>query len=133
MDRQMQNLKSHDVYELVPRTSGMWTLQLGWVPHRKFKNGVFDKNKGKLVARGNRQRSGVHYGESFSPVIRLESPRTLLTLAATRDLDVVQFDITSAYLHGTLKEVFMEQPEGYVAPGKEDWGWRLKEGLDGLV
>ena len=36
--------------------------------------------------------------------------RTLLALAATRDLDVVQFDITSAYLHGTLKEeVIMEQ------------------------
>ena len=66
--------------------------------------------------------------------MRLESLRTLLALAATRDLDVVQFDITSAYLHGNLKEeVYMEQPEGYVAAGKEDWVWRLKKGLYGLV
>ena len=44
--------------------------------------------------------------------MRLESLRTILALAATRDLDVIQFDITSAYLHGTLKEeVYM--CEGY--------------------
>jgi len=55
--------------------------------------------------------------------MRLESLRTILAppslpLAAIRDLDIIQFDITSAYLHGTLKgEVYMEQPEGYVAPG----------------
>jgi len=66
--------------------------------------------------------------------MRLESLRTILTLAAIRDLDVIQFDIPSAYLHGTLKEeVYMEQPEGYIAPGKEDWVWRLRKGLYGLV
>ena len=41
MDQEIANLKSHNVYELVPRTNGMWTLKLGWVFHRKFKNGVF--------------------------------------------------------------------------------------------
>jgi len=51
--------------------------------------------------------------------MRLESVRTILALAAIRDLDIIQFDITPAYLHGMLKEgVHMEQPEGYVAPGK---------------
>jgi len=66
--------------------------------------------------------------------MRLESLRTILALAAIRDLEVIQFDITSAYLQGTLKEeVYMEQPEGYVAPGKKDWVWRLKKGLYGLV
>ena len=32
-----------------------------------------------------------------------------------------------------MEEVHMEQPEGYVAPGKEDWVWRLERGLYGLV
>ena len=66
--------------------------------------------------------------------MRLEFLRTIRALAAIRDLGVIQFDITSAYLHGTLKEeVYMEQPEGYVAPGKEDRVWGLKKGLYGLV
>jgi len=134
MDREMDNLRSHDVYDLVPRAPGMHTLRLGWVLHRKFKNGVFEKNEARLVARGNHQRPGVDYGESFSPVMRLESLRTLLALAAIRDLDVVQFDITSAYLHGTLKEeLYMEQPEGYRVVEKPDWVWRLRKGLYGLV
>ena len=101
--------------------------------HRKLKKGLFDRNKGTLVALGSHQRPGIDYGESFSPVVRLETLRTILALAAIRDLDVIQFDITSAYLRGTLKEeVYMKQPEGYVAPGKEDWVWGLKVGLYGL-
>ena len=64
----------------------------------------------------------------------LESLRTILALATIRDLDIIQFDIISAYLHGTLiEENSTKQPEGYVAPGKEDWVWRLEKGLYGLV
>ena len=59
MDRVMQNLKSHEVYELVPRTSGVRTLTLGWVIHRKLRNGVFEKNKGRLVARGTTSTLGL--------------------------------------------------------------------------
>ena len=69
MGKEMANLKAHDVYELVPRKPGMRTLRLGWVLHCKFKNGVFEKNKARLVARGNPQRPGVDYNESFLPVM----------------------------------------------------------------
>ena len=49
----------------------------------------------------------------------LESLRILLALAASRDLDFIQFDVTSAYLHGNLKEdLYVEQPDGYAEPGK---------------
>jgi len=116
MDQEMANLRSHNVYELVPRMNGMRTLKLGWVFHRKFKNGVFEKNKGRRIARGNHQRPGIGHGESVSPVMRLESLRTILALAANRDFDIIQFDITAAYLYGALKKgAYMEQPEGYVA------------------
>ena len=91
------NLKSHDVYELILCAIGMRTLRLGWVLHRKFKNGSFDKNKARLVARGNYQRPGIDYGKSFSLVMRLESLRIHLALAASRNLNIVQFDVTSAY------------------------------------
>ena len=50
MDQEMANLKSHDVYELVPRMNGLRTPKLGWVFHWKFKNGVFEKNKGRFVS-----------------------------------------------------------------------------------
>jgi hypothetical protein len=66
--------------------------------------------------------------------MRLASPRTLLALAAVRHLDVIQFDLISAYLHVTLYVGhYIEQPGEYVVPGKGDWAWRLKKGHYGLA
>ena len=76
------------------------TLKLGWALHQKFETGLFERNTGRLVARGNHQSPGIDYSESFSPVMRLEPLCTILALAAICDLDVIQFDITSAYLEG---------------------------------
>ena len=69
MDQEMEDLRFHDVYELIPHVVRIQTLRLGWVLHRKFKNGSFDRNKAHLVARGNHQRLGIDYGELFSPVM----------------------------------------------------------------
>ena len=77
IDREMENLRSYDVYELVPRAPDVRTLRLWWVLHRKFKNDSFNNKKARLVARGNHQRPDIDYGES-SPVMRLKSLRTLL-------------------------------------------------------
>ena len=58
----------------------------------------------------------------------------LLTVAAICDFDIIQFNVTSAYLHGTLKEeLFMEQPDGHTVSRKENWVWKLKKGLYRLV
>ena len=86
----------------------------------EVQNGLFERNKGRLVARGNHQRPGIDYGKSFSPVMRLKSLRTILALAVIRDLDVIQFDITSAYLHGTPKEeVYMSNQRATSLPGRK--------------
>ena len=127
MDQEMANLKSHNVYELVPRVPGMRTLPLA----PQGQEWRLRKEQRTACCWG---QSPMSYGETFSPVMRLESLHTTLALAAIRDLDIIQFDITSGYLHRTLKEeVYMEQPEGYVTPGKEDWVWRLRKGLYGFV
>lgn len=134
MDHEMQNLRSHNVYQLVPQHPGMHTLHLGWVLHWKFQNSVFDKHKAWLVARGNLQCPGIDYGKSFSPVMHLESLCMHLSLAALCDFNIIQFDITSMYLHGKLKlKEYMEQPNGYLKPSKEDWVWELFKGLYSLV
>src|SRR5258708_20754838 len=42
-------------------------------------------------------------------------------------------DITSTFLNGTLNEtVYMRQPKGFKAHGKEGWVWKLKRALYGL-
>uniref|UniRef100_H3G7U2 Reverse transcriptase Ty1/copia-type domain-containing protein n=1 Tax=Phytophthora ramorum TaxID=164328 RepID=H3G7U2_PHYRM len=76
---------------------------------------------------------GIDYLEVYSPVVRLESLRVLLTLAAVWDYEVHQMDVTTAFLNGKIDvEVFMEQPEGFEVPGKENWVCRLLKSLYGL-
>ena len=54
-------------------------------------------------------------------------------MAASMDLEVEQMDVKTAFLHGDLEEeIYMEQPEGFQAPGKEDLVCRLKKSLYGL-
>ncbi|CAB3995163.1 Hypothetical predicted protein [Paramuricea clavata] len=44
-----------------------------------------------------------------------------------------QMDVVTAFLNGTLDEdIYMEQPEGYVVPGKENLVCHLKKSLYGL-
>lgn len=56
------------------------------------------------MAKGYSQHAGIDYGETFSPVVRYDSVRTILALAAAENLDMVQFDINTAFLNGDLEE-----------------------------
>lgn len=59
--------------------------------------------------------------------------RALLALAVHDGLHVHQMDVTTAFLNGKLKEeVYMEQPEGFVAPGKENLVCKLRHSIYGL-
>ncbi|RVW62457.1 Retrovirus-related Pol polyprotein from transposon TNT 1-94 [Vitis vinifera] len=52
---------------------------------------------------------------------------------ASLDLEIQQMDVKTAFLHGDLdKEIYMEQPEGFVLKGKEDYVCKLKKSLYGL-
>jgi hypothetical protein len=51
------------------------------------------------------------------------------------DWEIDQLDIKTVFLHGLLKSdevCYMEQPEGFIETGKEDWVWELQKGLYGM-
>ena len=68
------------------------------------RTGIFDNNKALLVARGDRQRPGINYNELFVPMMRLESLRTLLALAASRDLIQSSLTLRRHTRMGTLRK-----------------------------
>ncbi|SCZ92888.1 BZ3500_MvSof-1268-A1-R1_C064g00310 [Microbotryum saponariae] len=74
-------------------------------------------HKARLVAQGNRQRDGIDFNETFAPVARFSSIRSLLALAAANGLHVHQADIDKAYLHGDLDhDIWMTTPRGFDLP-----------------
>ena len=65
------------------------------------------KYKARLVARGFTQQQGRDYGETFAPVVRGESIRTMLAISARDNLVMHQMDVETAFLNGVLgEEVF---------------------------
>ena len=59
------------------------------------------------------QRQGIDFNETFSPVVRYDSLRVLLAVVTQDDLEMLSFDVCSAFLYGDLHEkIYMEVPEG---------------------
>ena len=121
MEREMESLRQNEVWTLTDLPEGKKTVGSRWVFRTKTGlDGTVARYKARLVARGFSQKPGTDYEETFSPVVRGESIRMLLSLAAQEDMELHQLDVETAFLHGTLQEeVYMDQPEGYVHPGRD--------------
>ena len=129
---QLQSLEANHTWDIIDRPDGINPIDTKWVFKVKMlPNGQIDKYKARLCARGFTQQHGVDYFETFAPVIRMESLRILLALAAVKDLEVHQMDVVSAYLLGELEEdAFLKPPKGLEVPdGKV---LKLKRGMPGL-
>ena len=92
-----------------------------------------ERFKGRLVAKGYSQKPGIDFEETFAPVVRFSSIRTLLAFAVNNNMVVHQMDVVTAFLNGELQEdIYMQQPPGYEVPGKEGLVCKLKRSLYGL-
>lgn len=92
-----------------------------------------ERYKAHLVAQGYSQKYGLDYEETFSPVVRFESIRSIIALGVQHKLQLYQMDVSTAFLNGVLtEEVYMRQPEGFVEKGKGNLVCRLNRSIYGL-
>ena len=85
------------------------------------------------MIKGYSQIHGLDYTETYAPVAKTYSIRMVMAIAAEKDLEMIQLDVKTAFLYGTLEEeIYMKQPEGFTIPGKEEEVCRLVKSLYGL-
>lgn len=88
--------------------------------------------KARLCAKGYSQKEGSDYREILSPVVRYDSVRTLLAIAAHDNLEIGQFDVKTAFINGDLREeIYMQIPDGLEVQDK-DMVCKLRKSLYGL-
>ena len=136
IDVELGNLKAAGTWEVVERPHGTNVVDSKWVFRlKKDAKGEIVKWKARLVARGFTQIYGVDYFETFAPVARLSSVRSILAIAARNDWEIEMFDFHSAYLNGILDDgetIYMEQPPHHEVADRTRYVVKLRKSLYGL-
>ncbi|XXG61102.1 hypothetical protein AAC387_Pa04g2839 [Persea americana] len=114
MQEELDALAQNHTWDIVPSPVGVKPIGCKWVFSLKLKSdGSLDRYKARLVALGNRQEYGIDYDETFAPVAKMTTVRTILAVAASQSWPLYQMDVKNAFLHGDLQEdVYMHLPKG---------------------
>ncbi|GJZ90439.1 putative RNA-directed DNA polymerase [Tanacetum coccineum] len=133
MQKEVKALEKNGTWTLEYLPEGKRAIDSKWVYKIKFKpNGEVERYKARLVAKGFTQMEGVDYHDTFAPVAKLVTVRTLLAIAVKRDWIIHQLDVNNAFLHGDLdEEVYMKIPQGF-SNDNETRVCRLRKSLYGL-
>lgn len=121
-------------WTVVPRPPNTNIVRSMWLFRHKFDaDGRLSRYKARLVANGKSQQVGIDCDETFSPVVKPGTIRTVLHVALSRDWLLHQLDVKNAFLHGNLEEtVYMFQPPGFVDPARPQDVCLLHKSLYGL-
>ncbi|KAA8490359.1 Retrovirus-related Pol polyprotein from transposon TNT 1-94 [Porphyridium purpureum] len=115
LNEELKSLIDSDTWIVVDKPKDKNTVKCKWIFKVKFDvTGSIDRYKCRLVAKGFSQRPGVDFDDTFSPVVRHNTIRTIHSICAARRLHAFLFDVTTAFLNGILQEeIFMQQPDGF--------------------
>jgi len=116
MDVELRALEDNGTWHLTKLPPGKKAIGCKWIYRTEFKlDGSVDKCKARLVALGCRQKFGVDYGETFAPVAKMTTTRTLLVVASIQQWHLFQMNVSNAFLYGDLnEEVYMAMPLRHV-------------------
>lgn len=145
-EKEINTLKSMDVWDEVPRQDWMNVLPGTWAFRiKRIPDGTVSKFKARFCARGDRQIKGVDFFETYAPVVNWNTVRLLLILSAQLKLANTQIDFVAAFVNADIdlppdydlmspeeqarQGVFVDMPRGFGKPGTV---LKLKKSLYGL-
>ena len=119
---EMKSLNEHDTWKFSQLPQGRRLIGSKRVfKIKQDEHGSINRYKCRLVAQGYSQTHGIDYNETFAPMAKFSTIRTVLAVAVQRKMTVHQMDVDTAFLYGKLDEdIYMRQPEGFEVKGKEN-------------
>src|SRR3954466_104128 len=103
MAEELEAFQKTHTWDLVPLPPGAHPVSCKWIYKVKTKaDGSVDRYKARLVARGFTQEYGIDYEETFAPVAKMTSIRTIIDSAAALKWPLYQMDVKNAFLNDDL-------------------------------
>jgi len=101
---------------------------------KRYPDGLTKKFKARFCARGDQQLEGIDFFETYAPVVQWTMIRLMFILEILLGLKSMQGDVTCAFLHADLEEVYVDIPMGFAQYGKNEKKHclKLKKTLYGL-
>ena len=85
------------------------------------------------MARGFSQKEGIDYEETFVPIARYTSIRTIMALASMMKWSLHQMNVNTTFMNGVIgEEVYIKQPQEFEVEDKWTHICKLKKALYGL-
>jgi hypothetical protein len=131
MTEEYQSIIKNNVWEIVPRPKRKDVVSSKWLYKIKHVvDGSIEKYKERFVAHGFSQKEGINYEETFSPIYRYTSIRTIIALAAKMKWKLHHMDVKTTFLNGVIEEeVYIEKPQGFEVEHIKTHVCRLKKDL----
>ena len=134
MIEEYQLIVKNDVWDVYPRLEGMPVVTSKWIYKIKHAtDGSIEKYKARFFTRGFSQKEGINYEETFAPVARYTSIKSVLALAIVMKWRIHQMDVKTSFLNGVVEEeVYVGKSLGFETHDRESHVCRLKKSLYGL-
>ena len=104
MQDEINSLYENKTWVLVEKPKNKKVINNRWVFVKKLNPDGTERYKARLVIKGYSQQKDIDYKETFSPVVRFDTIRLILSISARENLHIGKFDIKTAFLYGDLKE-----------------------------
>ena len=96
---ELDSMKLRGVFRATKLPAGQHTIGTKWVFKIKRKaDGSIEKYKARLVAKGFKQKQGIDYTETFSPVVKYVTLRMVIAITKYFDWSLYQLDVVTAFL-----------------------------------
>ena len=133
MKDEMKSITDQNTWELKPLPDGKKAIGSRWLfKIKRDSEGNIARFKARFCAKGFTQVAGIDFNETYAPVAKMNSIRTILSIVTTEDLELQQADVDTAFLYGIMDmDVYVAQPTGFIEPGKATWVCHLLKSLYG--